>query len=212
MSDMSSSAEQVLEPVSSLQAFFHESMDSAIAANQVEIDAQTAHYVVNLLTLFSRSESFYEPTPDGPQLKPLAGMYAEAVDAPSAAERDCTLQRIGDVSLFVAGFFSDGLQRSVVDVDYYIYMGGGAYHSLSVHMRDTVRGRALGGVFIELAQKFQDVVDVLNEMRESARVTTDTNVLRAYEVWSKTGSQRAARMLRKSGVYPLESVRQSREH
>ena len=120
MSEMNASAEQGLEPVTSLEAFFHESMDSAIAANRVTIDAQTAHYVVNLLTQFSRSESFYEATPDGPQLKPLAGMYAEAAEAPTDIERNTTLQRMGDVALFMAGFFADGLQHRAVDVDYYV--------------------------------------------------------------------------------------------
>jgi hypothetical protein len=201
-----------LEPVASLEAFFHESMDSAMAANKVVLDAQTAHYVVNLLTLFSRSEAFYESTPDGPALRPLAGMLADAVDAQSEIERNTTLQRMGDVSLFMAGFFADGLQRAAVDVDYYVYMGGGAYHSLSVHLRTTFRGRVLCDVFVELAEKFQDMVDILNEMRESARAMTDENLLRTYELWTKTGSLRAARLLRKSGVYPLAQARTRYEH
>jgi len=212
MSEMTGEPLPELEPVTSLQAFFHESMDSAMAENKVVLDDQTTHYVVNLLTLFSRSEAFYEATPDGPALRPLAGMLANAIDAQSDIERNTTLQRMGDVSLFMAGFFADGLQRTAVDVDYYVYMGGGAYHSLSVHLRDTFRGRALCGVFIELAEKFQDMVDILNEMRESARATTDENLLRTYELWTKTGSQRAARLLKKSGVYPLAQARKRYEH
>ena len=203
MSEMTEEPLPGLEPVASLQAFFHESMDSAMATNKVVLDAQTTHYVVNLLTLFSRSDAFYESTPDGPALRPLAGMLASAIDAQTDVERNTTLQRMGDVSLFMAGFFSDGLERAAVDVDYYVYMGGGAYHSLSVHLRDTFRGRAFCEVFIELAEKFQDMVDILNEMRESARTMTDENLLRTYELWRKTGSRRAARLLKKSGVYPL---------
>ncbi len=201
-----------LEPVASLEAFFYESMDSAMAENRVVLDDQTAHYVVNLLTLFSRSEAFYESTADGPMLKPMASMLADAVDAQSETERNTTLQRMGDVSLFMAGFFADGLQRAAVDVDYYVYMGGGAYHSLSVHLRDTFRGRAFCGVFVELSEKFQDMVDILNEMRQSAQTMTDENLLRTYELWTKTGSKRAARLLKKSGVYPLEQARANREH
>ncbi len=212
MSEITGESQPGLEPVASLQAFFHESMDSAMAANKVVLDDQTTHYVVNLLTLFSRSETFYESTPEGPALRPLANMLASAVDAQSDLERNTTLQRMGDVSLFMAGFFADGLQRAAVDVDYYVYMGGGAYHSLSVHLRDTFRGRAFCDVFVELAEKFQDMVDILNEMRESARAMTDENLLRTYELWRKTGSHRAARLLKKSGVYPLMQVRPGYEH
>ena len=102
--------------------------------------------------------------------------------------------------------------RAAVDVDYYVYMGGGAYRSLSVHMRDSFRGRAFCSVFVELSEKFQDMVDILNEMRESARAMTDENLLRTYELWSKTGSRRAERLLKKSGVYPLAQARTRYEH
>ncbi|MAF83395.1 MAG: hypothetical protein QGG54_08450 [Gammaproteobacteria bacterium] len=207
MSEMTGESLPELEPVTSLEAFFHESMDSAMAANKVMLDEHTAHYVVNLLTLFSRSEALYELTPEGPAIRPLAGMLADAVDAQTEAERNTTLQRMGDVSLFMAGFFADGLQRAAVDVDYYVYMGGGAYHSLSVHLRSTFRGRALCDVFVELSEKFQDMVDILNEMRESARTMTDENLLRTYELWTKTGSRRAERMLKQSGVYSLALAR-----
>jgi len=212
MNEMTEEPLTELETVESLQSFFHESMDSAMAANKVVLDERTAHYVVNLLTLFSRSEAFYEMTPEGPALRPLAGMLADAIDAQSEIERNTTLQRMGDVSLFMAGFFADGLRRTPVDVDYYVYMGGGAYYSLSVHLRTTFRGRALCDVFVELAEKFQDMVDILNEMRESARAMTDENLLRTYELWVKTGSRRAARLLRKSGVYPLAQARVRYEH
>jgi hypothetical protein len=188
--------------VESLQEFFRDSIDSALTTNKVVVDEHTTNYVVNLLALFSRSEALYESTPEGYRLKPLALMFADAVEAPSESERNYTLQRLGDVSLFIAGFFADGLQRSAVDMDYYVYMGGGAYHSLSVHMHGTPRGRALGTVFSELGQKFQDMVDVLNEVRESLRANDDSNLLRLYELWIKTGSRRAARLLRESGVYP----------
>lgn len=198
--------------IESLQEYFRDSIDAAMAANKVVMDDHTTHYVVNLLALFARSEALYESTPDGYQLRPLALMFADAIDAPSEIERNKTLQRLGDVSLFISGFFADGLQRAAVDVDYYVHMGGGAYRSLSTGMRGTARGRALGSVFSELADKFQDMVDVLNEMRESARIDSDADVLRLYELWVKTGSQRAARLLRAMGVHPLYQSGIASEH
>jgi len=201
-----------LVPVASLQEFFRDSVDAAMATNKLVLNNHTSHYVVNLLTMFSRSEALYESTDDGLQLRPLAMMFADSVDAPTEAERNQILQRLGDVSLFMAGFFSDGLQRAAVDMDYYVYMGGGAYHSLATHIRGTVKGQAFCEVFSELADKFQDMVDVLNEVRESARADSDSNLLRTYELWMKTGSRRARRLLRESGVYPMERVSAARTH
>jgi hypothetical protein len=113
------------------------------------------------------------------------------------------LQRIGDVALFTAGFFADSLAGKPVDIDYYINMGGTAYGSLSDVIRGTTRGQALVNVYCELAGKFQKLVDVLHEVRDGAGQSSDVDVLRTYEIWRKTGSKRAAALLRQSGVYPL---------
>lgn len=212
MVEVTTKATEELVPVTSLQEFFRDSVDAAMATNNVVLNNHTSHYVVNLLTMYSRSEALYESTDDGLQLKPLASMFSEAIGAATDAERNSILQRLGDVSLFMAGFFSDTLERATVDMDYYVYMGGGAYHSLATHMRGTVKGRAFGDVFAELADKFQDMVDVLNEVRESARGDSDSNLLRIYELWMKTGSRRAKRLLRESGVYPMKQARAPWQH
>ena len=188
--------------VRSLREFFRDSVHDALARQQVGVDDHTEHYVVNLLTMFARSEALFEPTPDGPRLKPLALMLAEAASAPSSEQRRRTLQRLGDVSLFVAGFFSHGFARRLVDVDYHIAMGGRAYGTLADTCGSGARGRALAGVFAELAAKFQRLVDALNDVSEMSWRNTDRDVLRLYEVWLRTGSPRAHSLLRELGVSP----------
>lgn len=196
-----SSADRV-RPVASLQEFFRDSVSQAMQRQGVRAEDHTAHYVVNLLTLFARSEALYEKTQAGIGLKPLALMLAEAAETPNPQERVFVLQRIGDVSLFIAGFFSESLARHVVDIDYYVHMGGGAYNSLSEQVRGTPRGQAFGTVFTELAQKFQNFVDVLNDVRDENKSNDDQDVLRLYEIWLRTGSKRAERLLRALGVEP----------
>jgi len=201
-----------LTPVTDLREFFRDSLDSAMTTNGVVVDQQTQVYVVNLLTLFARSEALYDDTPDGPRLRPLALMLADAAEAATDEERRFALQRLGDVALFVAGFFADGLAAAPVDVGYYVRMGGGAYQSLAGSMRGTLRGRAFGPVFAELGDKFALVVDVLHEVREGLASQSDVDVLRVYEVWLRTGSPRAARQLRQLGIHPMEQARTGYEH
>lgn len=198
-----SAVQERVVPVANLRDFFRESIGSAIDNQGVRVDPHTSHYVVNLLTLFARSEELYEDDGDTYGIRPLTLMMVDAVDAPTAEQRSSSLQRIGDVALFTAGFFSDGLANKSVDIDYYIQMGGTAYGSLSDEIRGTTRGRALVEVYCELAHKFQLLVDVLHEVRDGTKKSSDTNVLRTYEVWRKTGSKRAAALLRQNGVFPL---------
>lgn len=200
------SASDRVVPVHNLREYFRDSFEAAIDHQGVQVDPHAAHYVVNLLTLFSRSESLYEDHGDSYGIKPLALMMADAVDARTATERSFSLQRIGDVALFIAGFFADCLAHQLVDLDYYIYMGGTAYGSLSEEIRNTTRGRALAEVYLELARKFQILVDVLNEVRDGARQSSDIDVLRTYEIWLKTGSKRAADLLRQHGVVPMPNA------
>lgn len=196
----------------SLQEFFRDSVDAAMASNKVAVEDHTAHYVVNLLTLFARSEALHDQADRGPGNRPLALMLADAAEASTGDSRNSALQRLGDVALFVAGFMAEGLDRKAVGVGYYVRMGGGAYRTLSVTLPANPRGRAFAPVFAELAAKFADVVDVLNEVRNAGASARDQDVLRLYETWLTTGSRRAGRLLRQAGIQPLRQPGSSREH
>ena len=200
-----------VRPVVSLQEFFKDSVAAAMQKQGVAADDHTAFYVVNLLTLFARHEALYEGSKTGPGLQPLALLLAEAAEAPDRDGRNAVLRRVGDTSLFVAGFLGDGFARKLVDVDYYIDMGGAAYGRLSSSVRGTLQGRALSAVFAELAEKFRDFVDVLTEIRASGSAAA-LDVLRLYEVWLKTGSRRAAHLLREHGIEPNATLNAATRH
>jgi hypothetical protein len=75
-----------------------------------------------------------------------------------------------------------------------------------------MKGRAFGQVFAELGEKFHRFVDVLNDVRNHAGSASDSDILRQYDVWLKTGSERAERLLRNQGVHPLPINRSPWEH
>jgi hypothetical protein len=194
-----------LVAVTNLREFFHDSVQTALRKQHVAVDDHTEHYVVNVLTMFARSDELYEQTPEGTRLKPLAHMLAAAAEAPTPQQRDQALRRLGDVSLFIAGFFAQSFARKLIDIDYHIAMGGRAYGTLAESARNSIRGQAYSAVFLELAQKFQRLVDVLNDVAEMSHEHSDKDILRLYEIWLKTGSARAYGILRRLGVDPVSS-------
>jgi hypothetical protein len=201
-------------PVTNLREYFHDALQGALERQQVNVEDQTEHYVVNLLTLFARSETLYDQTPNSSQparLKPLVVMLTEALEAPSAADRHRGLQRLGDVSLFIAGFFAQSFARKLIDIDYHIAMGGRAYSALADALARS-RSRVLGQVFAELAEKFQPMVDALNDVSETSYQHTDRDILRLYEIWLKTGSKRSFQILKRLGVDPTPSARCQHAH
>ena len=185
--------------VANLREYFKDSVHGALEKQHVCVEEQTEQYVVNLLTLFARSEALYGSAAEGARLQPLALMLHEALEAPSPGARQRTLQRLGDVSLFIAGFFARGFASRLIDIDYHIAMGGRAYGALAEASARASR-RTLAAVFAELAQKFQPLVDALNEVSESAYAHSDRDILRLYEIWLKTGSARCHALLARLGV------------
>jgi hypothetical protein len=197
---------------SNLRHFFQDSVNQAIKNQRVHAEESTAVYLANLLTCFSRSENLFETGADGPQLRPLASFYSEAVNAVSGHERSIALQRLGDVALFIAGMFSQSLRRKPVDIDYYINMGGNAYGYLANIQQRKLNGTALGDIFLELSGKFVSFVDVLGEVGESLHSSTNTDLLRLYEIWLRTGSKRTRDQLLKHGLQLSADAGSLRRH
>ena len=198
-----------IQTVANLKEFFRDALHDALSHQQVAVEGETEHYVVNMLTLFADADALYERVPgsrERARLKPLALMLGEALEAPTQEARFRGLQRLGDVSLFMSGFFAAGFARKLVDIDYHIAMGGRAYGTLA-ETCPAPRGRTLRQVFAELAAKFVPMVDALNEISESSYQHSAQDRLRLYEQWVTTGSERSRQLLRKLGLEPVPAAR-----
>jgi hypothetical protein len=177
--------------------FFKELVDGALAHQGLAANELTSFYVVQLLANFIQRRA----SGDEDDTAPLALRLALALEG-GGTRRRTTLKQIGDLSLFVSGFFSDSLNRKIVDVDYYVSIGGCAYTALSRYETDT-----FSTVFAELAEKFVGFVDVLSEVSERTSCASNADVLRLYERWLRTGSRRSGQLLIERGVVPNSSVK-----
>ena len=186
-----------------VREYFRDSVTAAASNQHIDINTETLLYIVNLLTSFLRSENLYEKTENGYMIKALALIYADCLDAATTTEKNLLLQRLGDIALFVSGLFSASLNRSLVDVDYYAAMGGSAYANLAEATRFNNRNQTHSMVFSELSYKFLSLVDVLAEVNEQTAFNTDSDIMRLYEMWLKTGSKRLAKILQGKGIQPV---------
>jgi len=189
-----------------VKEYFRDSVTTALSNQKVDAGEDTVYYIVNLLAYFTQADKLFSYTAEGVTLQPLALIYAEAVEATSVEERHQILRRLGDVALLISGLFSSSLNRKLVDIDYYIAMGGTAYGYLCDLNRGTLRGKAFCAIFGELSEKFQSFVDVLSEVGEKTPMSSCTDIMRLYEIWLRTGSKRAADKLRKLGIVPAQGA------
>ena len=174
--------------------YFRELVESALQHQRLIAGELTSFYLVNLLTGF-----MYAGRIDATSDEPLGVRLARALQEAGARQRD-ELRHVGDRSLFISGFFGDSLNRSLVDVDYYILLGARAYGSLAQ------RDDRLGDVFDELAGNFPAFVDVLSEVSERSALTSNSDLLRLYEKWLRTNSRRSGDLLASRGIVPNASV------
>jgi hypothetical protein len=175
-----------------LTEFFMCLVDEALTHQGLTALDLTRYYLVQLLAGRARVDRVAAAS----QPEPLALWFARALDSAGARKR-AELRGLADHALFVSGFFSDSLARSVVDVDYYASLGGYAYQHLSALESDT-----LSPAFAELGRRFLAFADVLTEVSEQSGLTNDSDLLRLYERWVAHGSGRNSDRLRRRGITP----------
>ena len=178
--------------------FFKEQVEAACERQKVFPQPLTSYYVVSLLADFThleRSAAAEAMTSN----EALGIRFVRALQR-GGSDRRVVLKQVGDLSLFISGFFSDSLRRTLVDLDYYVSLGGSAYGSLGA------TDDALSPIFAELSDKFVSFVDVLSEVSERTSLTSHSDLLRLYEKWLRTGSRRNGNLLAEQGIVPNESI------
>ena len=192
--------------VSDPQEFFYELLTDAMKRQTYRPTPYTQVYLLNLLTQFMTTEALFMRDEEGNyRQEPLALMVKEAIETPHAEAQRLLFRQVGDVSLYVAGFFQDSLNRKLVDLDYYVHMGGAAYHSVAARAEET----ALRETFEELSHRFTTFVDILADVSDRTTLKSEKNLLELYDRWVRTKSERAARALQEAGIIPSDQIKKS---
>lgn len=180
----------------SAREYFRDLVSEALSHRRLSVREATEFYLVDLLTRFLESESLFVARPDGTiELEPLALTLLRALQARRQARFE-QLRRLGDTSLFVSGFFGDSLANRAADLDYYVAMGERAYQALAGGGGPAGSGELFG----ELAVRFEQFVDCFAEIAELADLRSNRGLVRLYQRFLATGSERVADRLRERGV------------
>lgn len=189
-----------IEVKSSVLEFFYEQVKYAIKKQRASVSEMSEWYAVNLLSEYTKPHLSQEPGFDLEHM-PLGIFYFELARQ-SLSERLKGFKAIGDSTLFISGFFSDSLTRSLVDVDYYMGFGISSYDALA-HIYDSEYwDRDKKKLFSDLTMNYRVLVDILADVRDSTDIESRGGLLRLYEKWIKARSPRDQKMLHAHGVIP----------
>jgi hypothetical protein len=183
-----------IDALTDVRTFFVEHVTGAMRDLRVETRAETQGYLVNLLSGFAVSGKTRSLS------QPLARLLQRATRA-QGAERLARLRDLGDVALFICGFFPDSFDRRGISRTYVVEMGGRAYLVIGKSPAAAHSGEP-SEVFVELGGRFHDMARVLDEVRERTALCTDGEIVRLYERWHASGSPAIAERLQRRGVAP----------
>jgi hypothetical protein len=192
----------------SMSNFFLEVVEDAKRARGVDATDGATRYLVAVLTDFAHPDRLAGEALD----RPMTLLLDAALKAPDPAERFERLRTLGDGILYGCGFFGDHFEARGVDPKYVRVVGARAYGAAGALLRGcTAEGH--GGppdLFAELVDKFDDFVDVVAEVCDATiamGTESSRSLLRVYERWLKTGSERLASALTAHGVLPTRGTR-----
>jgi hypothetical protein len=189
--------------------FFSEAVEDAMRLQRVDATDGAVRYLVALLGDYVHPDRWAGEALE----RPLTLLFDEARHAPDPADRFQRLRVIGDGILYGCGFFGDHFEARGVDAKYLRGLGTRAYGEAgSMLRRPPADGPAVRGpdLFAELAENFDAFVSVLADVADATVATSvesSRGLLKVYERWLKTGSDRLATALTSRGVVPTRGSR-----
>ncbi len=186
----------VKEPITetSLSLYFKQRLSHYAARLRPPPQEDTCWYIGSMLERFGRSDQLFAYDNGQFNLRPLALLYGDAMEARDEHQRCLILQQLGDNALFLGALFPERFTRRGIQQDYIAGMGGSAYDYLADNAR---RNRH---IFAELANMFSRLLELVARAcyRETALSTQE--VVALYQHWLSTGDEGAAQRLLSMGI------------
>lgn len=183
--------------ITTSKEYFDEAVGSALQERKVQASTTVRGYLVGLLDFYLLTGNLYEESPETGKKKSstLAETYLTALNSEPSLKVEM-LKRLGDMSLYISGFFGESLKRKIVDIDYYAEIGCSAYGSLAT--MTTVD--EVAEVYHDFSLRFLEYVDVLTCISEKSFVVSKADLLRLYDRYVLTGSKQAQDELSAQGL------------
>ena len=167
------------------------------------LSCEVKNYLADLLYFYLRGDRFYEYQHDlGSDCeKTFVSLYGK-IHSARTNEKIYLFKKMGDLSLYISGFFRSSIQKKVVDVSYYENMGQSAYGYLA----DCYSSQS--NVFQSLYQQFKDLAENLFYIQKKSELRDNKNSIALYKEYmeQKHPSSALKRLLQESQLSHEEEM------
>lgn len=164
---MSQESKLILE--SSLQCFFFESLRLMNQKVLSPLSQETIFYSSLVMDNFGESSKLFIQEDNKTKEKILGIKLLESVNL-SREKQKIELKDIAETSLFICGFFSDSLNRKIIDVNYYESLGKAAYQRLNHLIPDFYD---VPSFYNQMARNFGEVTLLMNLVAKECSAQSD---------------------------------------
>ncbi|MBI4149930.1 hypothetical protein HY488_00845 [Candidatus Woesearchaeota archaeon] len=160
-----------------LADFFSTELRYSMDNQRITASPQTEAYLAGVLVRFVERDVLHDGAEGRAAHKLLAELYAEA--RASQGTQQCVRYRdLGDLALFMAGFFPQRVRRSIVGETYYTDMGRGAYARVASFMLMRLDGGQTAHLYDEIAEGFPQFRNVFEEVADRVQIDGDKSLVR----------------------------------
>lgn len=161
-------SEIVLE--TSLQAFFYDQLTEVNKKYSAPLPRETIYYSSLVMDHFGESGKYFELNEEGKvREKTLGVKLLESTNLTKTTQKS-TLKDVGDTALFLCGYFSDSLNRKIVDLGYYQEIGQIAYRRLDSMVPSAYE---VPSFFEKLSYKFSSLAELMNIVSRKNQASSD---------------------------------------
>lgn len=195
------------QPLVSCREYFTEVIDEGMEKIKFYPSQMARFYLIEVMEQFLPAENLFEKkekTIDS-QKQHSTGTLAEMLLIATNQRQGVRinlLKKLGDTSLYISGFLGDSLKYKLIDVDYYADIGCVAYQRLSKVIKDS----SFQELYMEFATEFIGFMDLLTFFSHKSNIQTNTDLLRLYDKYIKTGSRMAKEFLETKGLINEEET------
>ncbi|MBT3584250.1 MAG: hypothetical protein HN509_05055 [Halobacteriovoraceae bacterium] len=156
MADQTQNSGLVLE--ASLQSFFYDQLQKVNQKFSKPLPKEAIFYSSLVMDKFGDTQNYFENS-DGRLRNKTLGLKLLECSEMSPAKKKRTLIDIGDTALLLCGYFSESLNKKLVDEKYYKELGQIAYSRLNHLIPDVYE---VPSFFKLLSKSFHDITLMMN--------------------------------------------------
>lgn len=167
---MSQKSDLTLE--SSLQVFFYDHLQEFNKKSMNPLPNETIYYSSLVMDNYGVSEKFFEKVNGKAKEKILGIKLLESSQFPKEKQKQ-VLKDIAETSLLICGYFSDSLNRKIIDTNYYQDLGVIAYNRLNAFSPNAYD---IPSFYKLMAQSFGNVTLLMNFVAKKYSADSDKDL------------------------------------